>query len=84
MTLNRLDEAKIPVKQLLELDPDNPKYWYKYASILDVLRDCDVVPAMDLYVSLCQDGDSEGCFQDGIDWAKNASNLLKKNHCQGG
>lgn len=80
-TLKRYKEAKIPIKRLLELEPENAKYWYKYATILDALLDCDVVPAMDTYVDLCETEDSEGCFQKGIDWATKASNTLKRNHC---
>ncbi len=81
ITLNRHKEAKAPVKRLVELEPDNAKYWYKNASVLDALLDCDVVPAMDTYLRLCQSEDSDGCFQGGIDWARNAAKTLKKKHC---
>ncbi len=83
MTLKRHNEAKAPVKRLLQLEPENARYQYKLALILDALRDCEVVPAMEVYISLCNEEGTEGCFQEGIDWARNAAHILKKNHCKG-
>ncbi|MEM6998251.1 MAG: DUF4034 domain-containing protein, partial [Pseudomonadota bacterium] len=78
--LKQYDNALPFLKRLIEIDSEKAAYWYQYISALNSLRDCKVMDAIEKYLSLCSaPGD---CFDDGVEWAEQTYDYLKRTYCK--
>lgn len=75
-------EAAEALKITTEQDPDNPRYWYRYSLALDSSYDCEVIPSLDKYLSICQNHRDNICDNKYKDWANEVSDsLISHNKC---
>lgn len=72
--------AILPLERLIEIDSEEPRYWYAYITALYALRDCEVMGAIKTYIDLCEaQGD---CFDAGLKWAQQNYQHLKQTYCK--
>lgn len=63
-------------RRATELNPDRASYWYHYGLANYHLLDCDIVPALDTYVELCEADPGRSCDQTRVTWAEEVTESL--------
>lgn len=73
-------QAIPPIRRLIELDAEEAAYWYEYIRALHALHDCEIMGAIEKYLSLCPG--AEACFDGGVEWSEKNYDYLKNTHCK--
>lgn len=66
---NHKDAAK-DLERATKINPNYARYWITYAGTLNELRDCQVIPALEQYLKLCDAG--QQCEEALLQWARQA------------
>lgn len=74
--LKNYKEAAKAYKTAADQRPANPDYWYEYAIALNNLRDCEIIPVLDKYLSTCQSKSQIKCGDKFQTWAIQVSDAL--------
>lgn len=79
--LNQPRQAAGYLQQAVDQDPENPSYWYTYATALYEQKECRLLRALDEYLAICK-SENELCTAKSITWARDTRDSEYRYHCR--